>query len=334
MKDEIIKDEIIFDAKTILPNKKKSQNIMDELDDMDSGSVLLSSMYNTIESSKPEKVEDDTNNIDDDWDDVLDSLKAPKIKKKKVHNVVFGDEKKKKKKKKSGEPISHRKEFETEMTLLRNLQIEQSKFVDSLQKTYDALQSTRSTSRGVGKYTTDLIDSISTARSLSMQLVDKIISTKKTIADLDFKERKEFGSKGSSEQENMSNYAATYLKTMVNYGRNNIVNGDGMQDIDGINSDVSEDELFSSISDSLGETDRSEEIQKYLEYEGSGIQIYVRLYPNYEPINSPYDYEYIAYDNQGNIVSDYPLPEKTKLSINRSNNTVSDAYGNKYCLDN
>jgi hypothetical protein len=43
-------------------------------------------------------------------------------------------------------------------------------------------------------------------------------------------------------------------------------------------------------------------------------------------------YDYVAYDKNDNVVYDYPLPEKTKLNINRATSTAIDKYGNKYQL--
>ena len=101
--------------------------------------------------------------------------------------------KKKKKKKKKGEMIDYNKEFEIEAALYKNLLQEQNRFTDSLQKEYDRLKSAKSTARGISKTMTDLIENITQARSLSLQIVDKTVGLKKTTADLMMKQRKEFG---------------------------------------------------------------------------------------------------------------------------------------------
>ena len=217
------------------------------------------------------------------------------------------------------------------MMMLRNLQLEQDKFVDSLQKKYDQMENTKSTARGVGKYTTDLINTITSARATSLQIVDKIISTKKTIADLDFKERKEFGSNNNSEQANLTNYASTYLKQMMTVCRNNIVDQSQNYSVDEIDSDDTED-LFSSIDESLGETDRSDEVDKYLKYENDNIEVKVIWYDSVSDDDITKKYDFIAEDPNGNVIDDYPLPEKTKMSINRSTGMATDLYGTKYKL--
>lgn len=331
------KDSIEFNTKKKL---KRKTNLLDELDELDSVEVSLpSTLFEKNKEKKKEKEKkgitiEQNELVDDDWLDTISSFKVPKTNKarKNLFNAFGDGKKKKKKKKKDGEPISHKKEFEPEMALLRNLQKEQSQFVDSLQKKYNQLENTKSTARGVGKYTTDLINSITTARSVSMQLIDKIISTKKTVADLDFKERKEFGSSSNSEQQNLTNYASTYLKQVMNTGRNNIVSQpSSYEPADDADDDL--DNLFDSIDESLGDTDRSEDVEKYLKYENDNVEIIV-LYKddaNDDDIENKYDY--IAKDQNGKVIDDYPLPEKTKLNINRATGTATDKYGNKYKME-
>ena len=323
-------DELIFDAKVPL-KKKKRLSILDDLDELDGISLLSSKeepkVEENVETKGPESTEDDG-----EIDEYMEILKSsvPKVQKGKKFkfNVNYGDKKKKKKKNKD-KVISHKKDFELELQLLKNLQSDQDRFVATLQKKYDQMESTKSTARGIGKYTTDLINNITSARSASLQIIDKIISAKKTIADLDFKERKEFGSNSNSEQTNITNYASTYLKQMMDVGRNNIVAGDNNYSIDNLDSEDTDD-LFDSISESLGETGRSEEVDLYLKYENQDIEIKVVWDDDCEDEDIRNHYYFIAEKPNGEIVDDYPLPEKTRLSINRSTNIATDQYGNKY----
>ena len=337
---DLMKDEIEFNVK--IPSlKKKQMAILNELDSIDEkgyDTPLMSSLFDKQkENKKKEKAskEKKAEAEDDDEEDFMSFIKAttPKTKKGKKFkfNVDYGDDKKKKKKNKDKGIVNHKKDFEPEMMMLRNLQLDQDKFVDSLQKKYDQMENTKSTARGVGKYTTDLINTITSARATSLQIVDKIISTKKTIADLDFKERKEFGSNNNSEQANLTNYASTYLKQMMNVGRNNIVDQPQSYSVDEIDSDDTED-LFDSIDESLGDTDRSEEVDKYLKYENDNIEVKVIWYDNASDDDIAKKYDFVAEDPDGNIISDYPLPEKTRMSINRSTGMATDMYGTKYKL--
>ena len=335
-----MKDEIIFNAK--MPSKKsKRKSLLDELESMDTESTapLMSSLFDKQKEAKKKEKEEkkakkEAEEADDD-EDFMSFIKAtsPKTKKGKKFkfNVNYGDEKKKKKKDKDKSIVNHKKDFEPEMMILRNLQMDQDKFVDSLQKKYDQMENTKSTARGVGKYTTDLINTITSARATSLQIVDKIISTKKTIADLDFKERKEFGSNNNSEQTNLANYASTYLKQMMTVGRNNVVGEQSSYSVDDVDSEDTDD-LFSSIDESLGETDRSDEVDKYLKYENDNIEVKVVWYDGKSDDDIRQKYDFIAQDPNGNIIDDYPLPEKTKMSINRSTEMATDLYGNKYKL--
>lgn len=338
-KNEGYLDSIEFNTKKKL---KRKTNLLDELDELDSLDVSLpSTLFEKTKEKKNKKekkgIEIEPNELvmDSDWLDTLSSFKAPKTNKarKKIFSAFGDDKKKKKKKRKKGEPISYKKDFEPEMALLRNLQKDQSQFVDSLQKKYNQLENTKSTARGVGKYTTDLINSITTARSVSMQLVDKIISTKKTVADLDFKERKEFGSGSNSEQQNLTNYASTYLKQVMTAGRNNIVNQSSNSYDPSDDNDDDLDNLFDSIDESLGETDRSDDVEKYLKYENDNVEIIVMYRDDADDDDIENKYDFIAKDQNGKVIDDYPLPEKTKLSINRATGTATDKYGSKYKME-
>ena len=42
------------------------------------------------------------------------------------------------------------------------------------------------------------------------------------------------------------------------------------------------------------------------------------------------NYYYLAKDENGDVISDYPLPSRTSISVNRSTNIATDVYGQKY----
>lgn len=335
------KATIVFNSKIA---KKRSRRIIDELSDLDDGLILPSQLM--TKSDEPEKVENtnekspsEETKDSDDWLATIATFKAPKPKKSK--NPIFSgfeiDKKGAGKKKKKGkQALSHKKDFEPEIALLRNLQIEQDKFVDSLQKKYDQLENTKSTARGIGKYTTDLVNSITSARQLSMQIADKSIAIKKTIADLDFKEKKEFGSKNDNSQKSLNDYTTTFLKQMTNAGRGALMQTyspayESFEDMD-----PNESGILSAITDSLSNTagtNRSDSAEKYLKYENDGVEIVVDWYESRDTDDIDNKYEFIAYNKFGDIVEDYPLPMKTRLNINRSTGIATDTYGNKYKLN-
>jgi hypothetical protein len=345
---DFYKDEIEFNSKEKV-KKKMVASLLDDLDELDTTVLPSFLASNAKEEKEKKKVEpkvqsqfsepamvaknpDAVASDTDEWIEALHTFCTPKSSSKKKKNFfgninLDGKKKKKKKDKKKGEGLTnYKREFDPELSALHALLYEQDKFVDGLQKKYDAMENSKSTARGIGKYTNDLINSITTARALSVNLTKEIIATKKTIADLTFKDKKEFGSNASSEQTNMSNYATTFLKQMTDMGRNNFVSSgveDGYEDAD-------TDDLFSGIDESLGDTERDSDIEKYLKYENDGIQIEVIYNDDAPDDDLENKYQFIALNRDGDQVHDYPLPEKTRLSINRSTATATDIYGNKY----
>lgn len=318
-------EEIIMNYEPFMENRSK--RIIDELDELDDDNMPLISSYRPLKKEKEEEPEDYIPE-EDEWIATLTNFKSEPIKRRKSSHSLFDDfgegKKKKKKKKQKGALTDYNSEFDKEMTLLKNLLVDQNNFTDSLQKKYNLLENSKSSQRGVGKFTTDLIESINSARKLSMDLVDKTINTKKTIADLTLKEKKEFGAK-SQDSGDMGMYASNYLKEMMNMGRSNI-NSIGYSG-DDYNTEGTPDDLFDSINDELGGDDRSEESIKYLRYEDRCIEIHACI-----------DGERLicfkAYDKDGIEVPDYPLPEPdTRLNINRSTEIATDKYNNKYPID-
>ena len=251
--------------------------------------------------------------------------KPSKKKLKKATDDIFesaGLKKKKKKKKKgNGDLIDFKSEFETERALYKNLLMDQSKFVESLQREYDGIIGKKSSNRGLTKQMTDLIENINQARSLSMQLVEKNVNVKKLIAELNMKQKKEFG---SMDTDNMNDFASSYIKNMINNRAAALGAG-----YDGVVSDYNEDELLEAID--MAELDeRPDEVNKYLEYENSKIKVYVAIDEN-DPDGID-NYRFVVKDGDGNEVYDYPTPLRTAISVNRSTNMASDKYGNKYSI--
>lgn len=323
------------------PSKKKNKkSIIDQLDEFIDDTELdynndyyhdnfLSNISSTSSSILPsfskKKVKDSFSDVmSDEYFEDLMASSSIKIKKhgKGSYDEFFLDEKKKKKKKKKkkGELTDYKKEFEPEAALLRNLLIEQNKYVDSLQKEYDYIASHKSSSRGINKNMTDLMDNITQARNLSMQLVDKHVNLKKTIADLSMKERKEkAGTLG--EGDNLADFASSYLKQMIS-DRAQYINGVGSAEI----GDYTSEEMANFVTENIGESDRSVEADKYLEYENMNVTIYLHINSQDDG-----DYYYEAVAEDGTILNDYPLPLKeTKFNINRSTDIATDTYGVKY----
>ena len=334
-----------YDLDDLLPTKGKSKHkdILDELRDMeDNDDISIQPTINTTSSSflpssllkedKKKKKKKYTEEDSDSWFNEMMSYRDTKVSKTAKYEkhlfetLDFGKKKKKKKDKKNKEDlVDYKKEFEPEMALYKNLLADQNKFTESLQREYDAIKSVKSSSRGVTKQMTDLIANITSARSLAMQLIEKNVNAKKLISELTLKQKKELiGDVGG---ENMADFASTYLKQMLSERQSLLSDSSG----DNTVSEYTEDELFAELSSSLSEDEsmeRPEEVDKYLEYENRNITIYVCIRSDETDINE--NYEFIAKDEDGNIIDDYPMPNHTNISINRSTNIATDTYGKKY----
>lgn len=340
------------DFNTLVPGAKKDRHreILDQLQQMDVDDGYIPVGNDDFDIPAPKPSDYNTNNVlpsnfltkknkkkkhtiqvpdqtEDEWLSALMDANDVKIKRSGKRGTDIFDEalngkkKKKKKNKDKNEPTDYKKEFETEAALLRNLMIDQSHFVESLQKEYDFLKSNKSSSRGINKNMTDLIANITSARSLTTQLVEKQIALKKSIADLTMKERKEL-SGGLTEGENLADFASSYLKQMISE-RQQLLTG-GSTDI----GDYSIDEMSNILNENMNTgdyEDRPDEVEKYLEYEDRNVTVWV-----YMNQNDSEDYEYVALDEDGEEIDDYPLPYKNKLSINRSTNIATDTFGQKY----
>ena len=328
------------DFDSLVPGNKKSkrEKILEQLDELDNEEIIpqkttennSSNFLPSSLSPKKKKKNTQPQKTEDEWfNDLIETseLRVTTGKRKSMFDDVFNPDgkKKKKKKKNKNEPTDYEKKFEPEAALLRSLLIDQNKFVDSLQKEYDFLKSNKSTSRGINKNITDLISNITNARNLSMQLIDKNTSLKKTIADLTMKERKELFGNSLDDVENLNDFASTYLKQMIS---------ERHQLMAGTNSDISDysiDEMASIVSDTLLNSEdaeeRSDETRKYLEYENRNVTVYVYMNSSDET-----DYDYVAIDENGDELDDYPLPFKGKLTVNRSTNMATDVYGQKYII--
>lgn len=305
--------KLIYDEYELPVNRKK--RILSDLDDIDDMEppILISTV------SKPKKEKEPTEEPSA-WLSALSSSRHNKIKTTRSAKNIFSTKKKKKKEKK-GEVRDYNKEFEPEVALLNNLLQDQNRFATSLQQKYDRMESLKSTARGTGKFTTDLIDGINQARQLSMQLVDKKISTKKTIAELEMKQKKEMGL--GLDADDMNNYAANYLKSLIN-NKQDLGTNYGNYEIE----DVDEEGMLSALDESVEDT-RGNDVSAYLKYENRHVEIIALVNPN-----DYNEYEFIAQADDGEVLTDYPLPDHNRLTVNRSTMIATDeVYGTKYRVE-
>ena len=315
------------------PSKVKKRSLLDEYDELELEEPAMS--FNKFRPSEIKKEKEtselaksvDEDEIDDDWLGVLSQWKTPKVKTHKnyrnsdVFDFLHGEsgKKKKKKKKEKEGPKDYYDDFAPEIGLMRNMLEDATKFTDSLQKRYYALESTKSSARGVGKFTTDLISSINQSRSVSSQLLNNITSLKKSMADLNMKERKEAAAANGGDGEDLSNFSASFLRKLIQQDRS-----DAAMYGDAVPISGDEDDIFDNISELLADNGRSDEVDKYLKYENRNVELVAYV----DPDTDAYEIKAIAED--GEELYDYPIPEVERMDINHSTEIATDEYHTIY----
>jgi hypothetical protein len=319
-----------YDLDETLPKKKhgKRSSKDDILSDLrsitdDSNDSINSFLPSSVTPSEEEIKQGEYDTSDKWFNEMFASFDVHVDRSARIQNDLFEPRKKKKKHKdKDGKNdiVDYSKELDPESALLTNLLGEQNRFTESLQKEYDFIKSRKGSSRGITKQMTDLVENITEARSLSMQLVKEKINVKKLIAELSLKQHKEMG--GQLGDEDINDFASNYLKQML-MNRNTIVNNastdSSVQEYD------NGDDMLDDLSLSLGDDSRPDEVKKYLKYENNNVEIFVVITDD-----DIENYEFIAQDDTGTIIGDYPLPNHTEISVNRSTNIATDYFGKKY----
>ena len=320
---------IILDC-DLLPERSKPKSLVDEYDDLELEQPMSFNQFRPSETKKDEKASEISKAdeyTEDDWADVLAQFKTPKVKTTKsyknsdVYSLLHGEGKKKKKKKKEKEgPKDYYEDFAPEIGLLQNMLKDSTSFTEDLQKRYYALSKSRSSARGVGKFTTDLITSINQARDGSVKLINTIASLKKNVIDLNMKERKEAGAANGEDSEDIAAYSASFLKKLIQQDRS-----DALLYGDSTPTNADEDDLFENINDALGDLNRPDEVDTYLKYENRDVQKIAFVNKD----TNEYEIKAIAGDT-GEELPDYPIPEIAHLDINPSTEVAVDEYHTKY----
>lgn len=313
--------------------KSKKGSLIAELDvDVIYGNTFLSSGDDDDEDDNDIMIRDSSKQIDidrlfedDDYDDEMES--------------IIYDQKKSYKKNKKAE--GYTKHFAEELSLLYGLLDEANSFGSDLDKLYQGMIKN---SRGFSKNTTELINSILSAKQTKLSVLKEISSLKKTIADLTLKESKNSGD--SSAIGSVNTLAASYLNNIIKHGRNNFINAvNGVDDdyeqrsgdIDDFISragDYEDDEERESLNDeilqSLEEDSkymRSDESDAFIRNESKEVNVKV------ERNVGTGEWDFIAIDKNGLTVWDYPLPDKSKVSpvtFTSDGTFCTDKYGRSY----
>ena len=239
----------------------------------------------------------------------------------------------------------YKKEFSEELTLLYNLLSELDTFGKELEKDLKATRGTKV--RGINKYSNDLAELVLGSKQSKLNTLKEIAAVKKTIADLKLKaeaaEAKE--KKNNGDENNTEFLASAYLKNILNYGRNDFVNtmvggtpskesfSQAFNDSDDRGMyvpDEDDDRYFSELESRLEYDEnpfRSEEANKYIEYENRGVQIYIK-----KCIDTG-EWEFIALDKTKQQIYDYPVPRKRdvgKVKFSDDGTYGTDSRGRMY----
>ena len=309
--------------------KKKKKELDLDLEFISSGKV-----------GSPEEIKDDEESVFDDdnlidIDEILnrdddDNIEDPII-----------DEQKKGYEKRKKDENPFKKEFAEELTLLYSLLDEVNKFNKELEKKYKSVEGSKT--RGVSKWTTELINSMLSAKTSKLQILKEISNIKKTIADLKIKQD---GKKANIEGEkSVDLLASQYFQNVLKYGRSKFVQDMGtvhdeedeiddlVEQIERNKMNYSSDELEriqSYIEERLeteGNPFRSEAGSKYIQYENRGVKICIK-----RCIDTG-EWEFIAIDRDNQQVFDYPLPRKRdvgKVRFSDDGRYATDERGRTY----
>lgn len=237
------------------------------------------------------------------------------------------------------EANQYKKEFAEEITLLYNLLKDTNKFSKELEDMYSYITNNRLRERGMSKYTIDLANTILSATSNKIQILKEINNVKKTIQDLKLKSEKNKDEKTTSTEA----LASHYFKNLVNYGRSKFIkeyegsSSDGDYDISefvNLNaiSDNESDKYMDLIEDRLDNLDiklRSDEADKYIEYENMGVQIKIK-----KCIDTN-EWNFIAVDRHNQQIPDYPTPTKKSagtVKFSPDGNYATDEQGRTYSV--
>lgn len=231
----------------------------------------------------------------------------------------------------------YKKEFAEEFSLYYELLEDSNKLCKKLDKKYDAME--KSKTKGVSKYTTELINAMLSANTNKLQTIKEITTLKKTICELNIKhEKNNPQQQGDGSLESAANQ---YFSQIMSVGRNNFINALSNDD-NSIESEYGNDDIdyanalseaHNSIQDRISErlqqegVSRSEEADKYIMYENLNAKLIVK----YNVLNN--DWKIVAVDEYDQEILDYPVPtrqELGKVKFSADNRYMTDKYSRTY----
>jgi hypothetical protein len=225
------------------------------------------------------------------------------------------------KRKEKDDRINYSKKFSREQNLLKRALKDQSRFTDSLQRIFNISTGANSKNlndlRPLNKNDVELANAIASARSNYLSIIKELGSNKKTIADFEFKQRQALMKGiGSSSTENTSpgSFGSSILDGILNARKTG-----GILDE---SSTSTQNEVEENPDDITFDFDVSAGIK----YEGKNNTTMVVL------DKESGDWEFQTFDENANIIPDYPNPLKTKININETEMNAKDAFGSVYPL--
>ena len=215
-----------------------------------------------------------------------------------------------------------KKEFSDELALLYDALNDLNKFDRDLTKKYDSMENSKT--RGVSKYTNDLIVSMLSCKSNKLQVIKEITAIKKTIADLSYKTKKN----GNDGENSVEAIASAYLNNILGMGRSNFVKN--VTNLSEPSISAGDDYHFDDDEDVISALDgvsRSEELDAYVKYESLEPKICIKKY-----IDTG-DWKFIVIDKNGNTIPDYPVPDKSTVGTMKftdDGSSAADKHGRSY----
>ena len=225
------------------------------------------------------------------------------------------------------------KTFSDSEKKLKCLYDEISKDKVNIQKDIDQL---RSLTRGKNyKALSDLNSAKTSFHTTQLQAIKEMNAIKKAQFEMRMKERAAKMASGGDGSEDIS---TNTIRSLFGAGRNDIVNAaGGYSKVSGAIGNTISDTFQSDLSDEeieekyfANEPDEVTDGDKFLEYEGQGVEYTLLVDDDNSPI------EVVAKDREGHVIPDYPMPsnvDKLQFNINMTTQSAEDELHRKYRVE-
>lgn len=227
------------------------------------------------------------------------------------------------------------KTFSSSEKRLKDLYDEIARDKTNIQKDIDQL---RSMTRGKNyKALSDLNSSKTSYHSTQLQAIKEMNAIKKTEFEMHMKER---AAKLASTTGGGDDISTNTIRSLFGAGRNDIINAAGGyskvsgaigNSINGqsfVSDDMSDEEIEQTYF--ADEQDEVTDGDKFLEYEGKGVEYTLLVDDDNSPI------EVVAKDRDGNVIPDYPMPtnvDQLNFNVNMTTQSAEDDLHRKYRVE-